>query len=178
MTDAFDSRPVVVGIDGSKSAVRAAVWAADEAIDTDSTLLLLHVVDPRRDDQHAAMAEARHVLRQAWDAVLGAGKPVKIDSDILHGDAASGLVNASRSARVVCVGHKGTHDSAPGHRGATASQVAEDASCTTVVVRHRKKPSPYRYEWIIAVLDESPDSHAVLQTALKGRCCARPLCSP
>jgi nucleotide-binding universal stress UspA family protein len=168
MTDAFDSRPVVVGIDGSKSAVRAAVWAADEAIDTDSTLLLLHVVDPRRDDQHAAMAEARHVLRQAWDAVLGAGKPVKIDSDILHGDAASGLVNASRSARVVCVGHKGTHDSAPGHRGATASQVAEDASCTTVVVRHRKKPSPYRYEWIIAVLDESPDSHAVLQTALKG----------
>jgi nucleotide-binding universal stress UspA family protein len=45
MTDARDSRPVVVGVDGSKAAVRAAVWAADEAVDTDSTLLLLHVVD-------------------------------------------------------------------------------------------------------------------------------------
>jgi nucleotide-binding universal stress UspA family protein len=166
MTEAHDSRPVVVGVDGSKAAVRAAVWAADEAVDTDSTLRLVHVVDPSRDDQDAAMAEGRHSLHEAWEALLAAGKPVKIESDIAYGDAAQRLADASRNARMVCVGHKGAHDSAPCHRGATASQVAENASCTAVVVRHRKEPSPYRYEWVIAVLDESPESHAVLRTAI------------
>ena len=166
MTNGLDSRPVVVGIDGSKAAVRAAVWAADEAVDTDSTLLLLHVVDPQRGDQDEVMAEARHALREAWDAVLGAGKPVKIESDILHGDAAQRLVGASRGARMLCVGHKGADDSAPDHRGTTASQVAKNASCTTVVVRARKKPSPCSFQWVIVVLDESPESHMVLQTAV------------
>ena len=66
----------------------------------------------RRDDQDAAMAEARHVLREPWDAVSGRGKSVKIESDILHGDAAQRLLGASRGNRMVCVGHKGVHDCA------------------------------------------------------------------
>jgi nucleotide-binding universal stress UspA family protein len=112
------------------------------------------------------MAEARHVLKQAWDAVLAAGKSVKIESDVLSGDPAKRLVGASRHARMLCLGHRGTHDSARGHRGATARQVAENAPCSSVIVRHRKKPPPYKYEWVIAVLDESLQSHTVLQTAI------------
>ena len=65
---------------------------------------------PRRDDQDVAMAEARHVLREPWDAVSGRGKSVKIESDILHGDAAQRLLGASRDNRMVCVGRKGVHD--------------------------------------------------------------------
>lgn len=165
MTEVAGSPPVVVGIDGSKTAVRAALWAVDEAIKSDSVLLLLHVVDPGREDQETAMAEGRHVLTEAWEAVVATGKPVKLESDTVHGEAAQQLVEASRRARMVCVGHKGTHNSGRGRRGATANQVAQTAFTTVAVIRHRKEPSPF-HQWIIAELDESPESRLVLQTAL------------
>ena len=50
--------PVVVGIDGSKAAVRAALWAADEAVRHETTLLLVHVIGPASDDRETSMAEA------------------------------------------------------------------------------------------------------------------------
>lgn len=157
--------PVVVGVDGSKAAVRAALWAADEAVGQGSALLLIHVIDPDRDDQEAAMAEARHVVTEAWEAVVATGKPVKVESDIVNGDAAVQLVEASRSAGMVCVGHKGIDDSDPERRGNTAAQVAQTAFSTVAVIRHRKERSPF-HQWILAVLDEAPGSHLVLQTAL------------
>ena len=44
-------------------------------------MLLRHVVDPGRGDHDAAMAEARHVLTEAWEHVLqGAGKAVEVES--------------------------------------------------------------------------------------------------
>ena len=157
--------PVVVGIDGSKAAVRAALWAVDEAVRHETTLLLVHVIGPASDDRETSVAEAGSVLTDAWEAVVATGKPVKVESDIVHGDAALQLVKASRVARMVCLGHKGTHDSAPGRRGATAIQVAESAFSTVAVIRHRKERSPF-HQWIIAVLDETPESHMVLHSAL------------
>ena len=165
MKDIVGNAPIVVGIDGSKAAVRAALWAADEAVGQDSALLLIHVIDPDRDDQEAAMAEARHVVTEAWEAVVATGKPVKVESDIVNGDAAVQLVEASRSAGMVCVGHKGIDDSDPERRGTTAAQVAQTAFSTVAVIRHRKERSPF-HQWILAVLDEAPGSHLVLQTAL------------
>ena len=41
-------------------------------IDGNVGMLLRHVVDPGRGDHDAAMAEARHVLTEAWEPVLGA----------------------------------------------------------------------------------------------------------
>lgn len=156
---------VVVGIDGSKAAVRAALWAADEAVDRDSKLLLLHVVDSDPADQEKAMAGARLMLDEAWEAVATSGKPVKVETEIAHGDAARCLVEASRGAAMVCVGHRGVHDSPPGKRGATARRVAISAFSTVAVVRHRKSPSPF-HQWIVAMLDESPESVAVWQNAV------------
>ena len=53
--------------------MRAAIWAADEAVGQDSALMLMHVIDPGRDDHETAMAEARHVLNEAWEAVVATG---------------------------------------------------------------------------------------------------------
>ena len=39
------SSPIVVGIDGSKYAIRAAIWAVDEAVRRDAALLLTCVID-------------------------------------------------------------------------------------------------------------------------------------
>lgn len=160
-----DAGRVVVGVDGSKTSVRAAMWAAEEAGEHDSELMLLHVIDASRDGHETAMAEARHALNEAWEAVVDTGLPVKVASDIVEGDAAARLVEASRSARMICIGHKGIGDSKPERRGATAAEVARTADCTVAVIRHRKERSPF-HQWVVAVLDETPGSHSVLQAAL------------
>ena len=128
----------------------------------------MHVVPASVHDLDDAFADAQDVLHKAWTEVEATGKPVKIESDIVHGDPADALVEASRSAHLVCVGWKGTHDSPRGHRGSTAASVARGAASPVAVVRrrHTHKSSPF-HKWIIAVLDESPESHTVVQTAVQ-----------
>lgn len=161
------SAPVVVGIDGSTAALRAALWAVDEAVSRDTPLRLVHVAPDSVHDLDEALAAGRDVLHKAWTEVEATGKPVKIESDIVHGDPGLALVEASRSAQLVCVGWKGARDSRRGRRGSTAASVARGAACPVAVVRcrHTHKPSRF-HRWIIAVLDESPESHTVLQTAI------------
>ena len=47
MQDFEPPAAVVVGIDGSQAAVRAALWAIDEAVDRDIPLRLIYAIDPR-----------------------------------------------------------------------------------------------------------------------------------
>lgn len=165
MTQEQANPPVVVGIDGSKAAVQAALWAAEEAIRDDTTLLLVHVIDTLHPDQGRALEDARHALVEAWEAVTATGKAVKVESEVMHGDPVNRLVNASRNARLLCLGHRGTPGGPMEHRGQTASGVAHAALSTVVLVRHRKEPSPF-HQWIVVVLDETPDSDDVLQNAI------------
>jgi nucleotide-binding universal stress UspA family protein len=44
MDHVFPSASIIVGIDGSDAAVRAAIWATDEAITRDIPLRLVHVI--------------------------------------------------------------------------------------------------------------------------------------
>ena len=47
MQDHYLTPPsVVVGIDGSRSALDAALWAADEAVSRDIQLRLVYAIDP------------------------------------------------------------------------------------------------------------------------------------
>lgn len=166
MTDE-GSPPVVVGIDGSKAALRAALWAVDEAITRDTTVRLVCAVTAPHDHLDEALARARHALRDASAAVEGCGQPVKVETDALQGDPVDVLTEASRSAALVCVGWKGTHDSGDAGRGSTAARVAREAHSPVAIVRRRhthEGVGPNR--WIVAVLTESPDAHAVLHTAM------------
>ena len=159
--------PVMVGVDGSTASLRAALWAADEATARDTTLRLVYVVDPTRtDDLEEAMAQGRHSLHHTWQTITGRDKQVKLESEILQGDPVQTLADASRRASLICVGHKGTKDSAPLPRGSTATGLVKSASTSVAVVRrrHTHRP-PMFHRWIVAVLDESPESHAVLRTA-------------
>ncbi|WP_173010213.1 universal stress protein [Mycolicibacterium sp. P9-64] len=162
------SGPVMVGIDGSTASVRAAVWAADEAAARDTAVDLVYVVDSARvEDSDEAMADARNAIHRAWAAVAESDKHVKVESEILEGNPAIELANAARRAALICVGHKGVKDSAPLSRGSTASSLARMAPATVAVVRRRhmhRRPSFHR--WIVALLDESSASHAVLRAAL------------
>jgi nucleotide-binding universal stress UspA family protein len=82
------SSAVIVGVDGSESALRAALWAIDEAVSRDIPLRLVCAVEPRvpetsrrRDAQDFEAAEL--VVRQAMTTVESTGKPVKIEAVVV-----------------------------------------------------------------------------------------------
>jgi nucleotide-binding universal stress UspA family protein len=170
MNRAFPPVSIVVGVDGSKAAVRAAVWAVDEAISRDIPLRLVHVITPDANayvhlgDLDRDWARAEHVAHVAWKAVEATGEPVKIEMEILRGDPASMLARASRSAAMVCVGWTGRSRSA--ELGSIASSLSRSAHCPVAVIRARARAS-LDGRWIIARVDESPCSDAVLLQATK-----------
>ena len=81
---------VVVGIDGSRSAVDAALWAVDEAVSRDIPLRLVYAIDPGRPPEHDPRRAARELaaaeiaVRYAYTAVESTDKPVKIEVEILQ----------------------------------------------------------------------------------------------
>jgi nucleotide-binding universal stress UspA family protein len=127
---------VVVGIDGSRAAVGAAVWAADEAVSRDIPLRLVYAIEPsdegRVDPQVAAhnLDTAELAVRFAFTAVESTGKPVKIEVEILQDRSPTrALLETSRSAAMICVGSVGIGPIARGLLGSTASAPAEKAHC-------------------------------------------------
>ena len=140
--DQSAASPIVVGIDGSKHAIRAAVWAVDEAVSRDAQLLLVCVIDPDSRDLDREYAFARNALHKAWTAAEAAGKPVKLESNVLEGDPVTELVELSRSAEMVCVGSRGTNDSAHHDRGSTAAALAQAAFSPVAIVRRRHTHKP------------------------------------
>ena len=160
---------IVVGVDGSKAAVRAAIWAVDEAVSRDIPLRLVHVLAPDANARNhpgrldREYARAEHVAHGAWKAVEATGKPVKIEMEILRGEPVPMLVRASVSAAMICVGWTGRSRSA--ELGSTASALSRSAHCPVVVVRSRASASLGR-QWVIARVDGSPSSAAVLDEAV------------
>lgn len=160
------AKPVMVGIDGSKTARRAALWAIDEAIARDVPLCLVHVVGRGGGGGNAAAAHAEHVLHMAWKAVTDTGKSVELETEILEGDPAQALIDASARSVLMCLGHKGTHDRPSGGRGATAAAVLCGARSPVAMVRRcADHTDPSYHRWIVVVLDESQESHSVFHAA-------------
>ena len=109
MRDLPHSPPsVVVGLDGSRSALDAALWAVDEAVSRDIPLRLVYAVDPDdsagSDPQDAArdLAAAEIAVRYAFTAVESTEKPVKIEVEICRPGPTRALIDASRSAAMLC----------------------------------------------------------------------------
>lgn len=160
------SKPVMVGIDGSKAALRAALWAVDEAVARDAPLCLVHVAGPGGGHGDDGIAHAEHVLHMAWKAVTDTNKSVDLETEILEGDPAEALVDASARAVLMCLGHKGTHDSGAGKRGATAATVLCHARSPVAMVRRcADHTDPSYNRWIVVILDESNDSQSVFEAA-------------
>ncbi len=160
---------VVVGIDGSQSALDAALWAVDEAVSRDIPLRLVYAIEPvesaHTDPQKAAhdLAAAECAVRRAFAAVESTEQPVKIEVEILQNRPKQALVEASRSAAMLCVGSIGVDHSTQGTVGATAAALASASHCPVAVVRGH---DPVRHGWVVAELDENDLRDGVLQRGL------------
>ena len=161
---------VVVGIDRSATAVRAAVWAVDEAVSRDIPLRLVHALDDEGLGSHDAarkLAAAASAVRHVIAAVEATDKPVKVEADITRGRATDTLLHVSRRAAMVCVGAVGSNHFKPGRIGSTAAAVAASAKCPVAIVRgHNRQTRPHA-DWIFVEADESADDGVVLETAVK-----------
>ncbi|MEZ0366855.1 universal stress protein [Mycobacterium sp. pUA109] len=128
---------VVVGVDGSKAAVRAAVWAIDEAVSRDIPLRLVSVIDPRdlcgADADRIHFGAARTALHEARCAVEATGAQVKIETDVVTGNPAAKLAEESRCASLVCVGAIGVKHACHG-LGSVAAALVELACCPVAVI--------------------------------------------
>jgi nucleotide-binding universal stress UspA family protein len=160
---------VVVGIDGSRPALDAALWAVDEAVDRDIPLRLVYAIQPSEstsgflDKANRDLAAAECAVRYAFTAVESMEKPVKIEAEILQNRPTQALLEASRGAALLCVGSIGLNSGAQGTVGATAAALASASHCPVAVVRGH---DPVRRGWVVADLDATEDSDAVLLRGL------------
>jgi nucleotide-binding universal stress UspA family protein len=173
MLDHYASSPaVVVGIDGSRSAVGAALWAVDEAVSRDIPLRLVCAIDPsdhpNADTEDAArvLATAEIAVRQAYTAVESTDEPVKIEIEILQTNPSRALIESSHRAALLCVGSIGLKHSSQGRIGSTAAALATAAHCPVAVV-HGFDSHRAHQGWVVAELDEVSTLDGVLLCALE-----------
>jgi nucleotide-binding universal stress UspA family protein len=171
MSDTHPPSPsVVVGIDGSRSAVNAALWAVDEAVKRDLPLRLVYVIEPPQGPTNSeasarALASADIAVRHAFVAIESTEKPVKIEVEILQGRPTDKLLEASRVAALACVGSVGIKHATAGTIGSTAAELATRAHCPVAVVRGFDT-APDGTKAVVVEVDKSADGEAILQRAI------------
>ncbi len=164
MNELATPQSVVVGIDGSKAAIRAALWAVDEAVSRDAPLRLLYATEQAGTaEREPAAAEA--AIRHAIKAIQAAGKPVRIETEVAQGPAIGSLISMSASAAMVCVGAVGLRHFRPGRVGSTAAALATSARCPVAIIRSRDDNLHRPADGIVVELDGSPDNGVLLGAA-------------
>ncbi|MCV7099006.1 universal stress protein [Mycobacterium palustre] len=170
MNELAAPRPIVVGIDGSKAATRAALWAVDEAVSRDVPLRLLSAIesgDPLEAERKLVTAET---AVRAFTAIEATGQPVKIEQEIVQGPPIESLIRASASAAMVCVGSVGLLHFQPSRVGSTAAALALSARCPVAIVREpRKQPRRLPVHRIVVEVDKAPapDNDVLLGVAME-----------
>ena len=146
-TDGRSAPRVVVGVDGSAESVSALKWAAGYAKATGAivtALLSWHYpaaaggapvgVAPRAisDEVRAHMEET---LDKALSEAFGASAPANVKTKLAYGHPAPVLVEESRQADLLVVGHRG-HGAFTGRLvGPVSMHCVTSAACPVVVVR-------------------------------------------
>jgi nucleotide-binding universal stress UspA family protein len=140
------SKPVVVGVDGSPSAMRAARWAAREAASRKVPLTIVHscplvpatVPDgPELSRKYAetVLGQGREWLDQAAASAREVAPDVVVSTELTGGDAAAVLVGRSANAELVVLGSRGLGGFTGLLVGSIAVALATHGHCPVVVVR-------------------------------------------
>lgn len=137
--------PVVAGVDGSAEALAAAEVAADEAGQRQVPLILTHaftwpwIWPPLTEEYHPTdplpRTKAYQLLAHVAEHLRGRDDAPEVVTRLVDGHAAAALVDASRGAALVVVGHRGTGGFTQLLAGSVAIHTAAHAYSPVMVVR-------------------------------------------
>lgn len=173
MTDLrLAGRGIVVGVDGSRSCLDAARWAAAEAARLNVPIHLLHAITPPKlayDDglgpelDSEIAAEVDGMLRIAGEVVRRVAPGVEVDATRVSRDPISALVTASESARMVALGSRGLGGFTGMLIGSIAVGVTAHGHCPVAVVRGAEA----RTGPVVVGVDGSPCGEEALAVAFE-----------
>ncbi|MEV6715427.1 universal stress protein [Lentzea sp. NPDC051208] len=168
------SAPIVVGVDGSASALSAVTWAAQECARHKVPLRLVHAyVLPTRgypeiiltgsEIRRAMESLGREKLDEATAAARAAAPDVELTTEIVCCGSTTLLIEESKSARLVVVGSQGLGTVTGMIVGSTALALAAHGKSPVVVVRGTAvSDGP-----VVVGVDGSPTSEAALAFAFE-----------
>ena len=160
-------KSVVVGIDGSQAAIRAARWAVREVAGTAASLRLLYCSELHPDANRKARSEmvaaAEKSVHDACRAIEALGQAVKIEVDMVEDHPLRALVEASESAQLLCIGNAESGTPCGGGFGSTAAQLAQSAYCSLAVVRDEHHTDVTDDRSIVTLVDGSATDDAALE---------------
>lgn len=168
---------VVVGIDGSQHQPAVIDWAVREARLHHRPLVLVHAYDwallgssfaepPYGAVQESLRDNAGRIRDEALAFARTAAPDLDITARVDDGWPARVLVEASQSAALVVVGHRGRGGFSGLLTGAVAAQLATHAKSPVVVVRPSVSFGPHAGRVVVGV-DGPPGSHATLEFAFE-----------
>lgn len=167
-------RPVVAGVDGSKSSLEAARWAAREAQRRRAPLRLVTAVGwvdvPHQYGDPRTGPEVRKaLLRQAGSYIADAAQPaatpdLEPEQAVLDGFAIPRLLDESRTAQLVVIGDRGLGGVTGLLVGSVAFTLAAQGGCPVVVVRGRAAAAGAP---VVVGVDGTPVSEAALAFAFE-----------
>lgn len=181
MTSTPLGQPVVVGIDGSTSALDAARWAADEAarrglplrlvtaVDTTATIAFGGRLGRPEDFVQEVETQARDWLVTAEKAVAQAHPGLTVEQRLTTQQAAiPALVDESAHARLVVLGSRGLGGFTGLLAGSTAVALVAHGHSPVVVVRGPRHDEPAPADGPVVVgVDGSPASESAVALAFE-----------
>jgi len=169
------NRPVVVGIDGSDSALRAVHWAADEARRRKAALRLVHAVEllvgytsnfVDWNTLHTAMKDrGRLWLDKARDEAWRVAPELHVDTVLEMASPVPTMVKQSHDAALVVIGSRGLGGFSGLMVGSTAVELAGRTHAPMVVIRGKHAVEPAPRGPIVVGVDGTPVSEPAIAFA-------------
>ena len=144
-------RHIVVGVDSSDNASRAAAWAAHEAADRSLPLHVVHAIDVSgamgrqfEPPHYPAMPSkvGEQLLERIADTLRESFPNLPVTTELSELSAAEALVELSRQAELVVTGTRGHGGFAGMLLGSVSHALAAHAHCPAVIVRSEEPGSP------------------------------------
>ncbi|MFJ2666354.1 universal stress protein [Nocardia fluminea] len=171
-------RPVVVGVDGSESALAAVRWAAHAAMLRGAPLHAVHAMSSGWDlgDHLGVIALHDHGFHTAGKAALAAAEavaiaetapyPLTVSTSLVSPAPVSALRREARHGQLLVVGARGLGKFERTVLGSVSGALARHSKCPLVIIPGAQPPVSRQLPVLVGV-DGSPASHRAVRFAIE-----------
>jgi nucleotide-binding universal stress UspA family protein len=140
--DTSSVSPIVVGVDGSESSLRAVLYAAELSTALQIPLRVVTTWDfpamligESGKGNWSPEGDARHIQSNALERAFHGKPPANLRKSILEGPAARVLIHESKRAHLLVVGNRGRGGFTGLIIGSVSTACAQHAHCPVLIVR-------------------------------------------